>query len=80
MNLLRDEFLSEEDLDIRNLSEAEFLAYWNAWLVQAQTTNDADADVYAHGVFSTDPPRRDPGGAIDVSPLRPEHRRQERFT
>jgi hypothetical protein len=37
---LRDEFLSEEDLDLRNLSEAELLAVWDAWLVQAQTTND----------------------------------------
>jgi hypothetical protein len=29
---LSDEFLSEEDLDLRNLSEAELIAYWNQWL------------------------------------------------
>jgi len=54
---LRDEFLSEEDLDLRNLSEAELLAVWDAWLVQAQTTNDTDEHEYAHGVLaSTAPP------------------------
>ena len=57
MTPLRDEFLSEEDLDLRNLSEAELLAVWDAWLVQAQTTNDMDEHEYAHGVLaSTAPP------------------------
>lgn len=32
----RDEFLSDEDLDLRNLSEEELIAYWNLWLHQAQ--------------------------------------------
>ena len=58
MNPLRDEFLSEEDLDLRNLSEAELLAVWDAWLVQAQATNEADAHEYTHGVFASDPPPR----------------------
>ena len=48
---IRDEFLSEEDLDLRNLTEEELIAYWNAWLEQAQVTNDRDADTYSHGVF-----------------------------
>jgi hypothetical protein len=51
----RDEFLSEEDLDLRNLSEAELIAYWNLWLEQAQTTNDLDEHTYSHGVFETTP-------------------------
>lgn len=51
----RDEFLSEEDLDLRNLSEAEVVAYWNLWLVQAQATNDLDEALYSHGVFDRDP-------------------------
>ncbi|MFO0985099.1 MAG: hypothetical protein U1E76_25795 [Planctomycetota bacterium] len=51
MNELRDEFLSEEDLDLKNLSEAELLAYWDLWLRQAQATNDADRHTYSHGVF-----------------------------
>lgn len=48
---IRDEFLSEEDLDLKNLSEEELLDYWDLWLEQAQMTNDADKDVYSHGVF-----------------------------
>jgi|GEM_PF-6992129 len=66
MTPLRDEFLSEEDLDLRNLSMSELLAVWDAWLVQAQATNETDAREYAHGVFASDPPPRveapwDPG-------------------
>jgi hypothetical protein len=49
---LRDEFLSEEDLDLRNLSDEEFFAWWDWWLEQAQATNDLDADTYSHGVFT----------------------------
>jgi hypothetical protein len=48
---MRDEFLSEEDLDLRNLSEEELYTYWNFWLRQAQATNDFDHDTYSHGVF-----------------------------
>jgi hypothetical protein len=51
----RDEFLSEEDLDLRNLSDEELVAYWNQWLEQAQATNDSDAATYAHGVFTHEP-------------------------
>ena len=51
MNGLRDEFLSEEDLDLRSLTESELLAYWDLWLQQAQATNDDDRDAYSHGVF-----------------------------
>jgi hypothetical protein len=36
---LRDEFLSEEDLDLRTMSQEELLACWDQWLLQAQTTN-----------------------------------------
>ena len=39
---MEDEFLSEEDLDLRNLSWEELVAYWNLWLLQAQATNDSD--------------------------------------
>jgi hypothetical protein len=51
----RDEFLSAEDLDLRNLSHEELIAYWNLWLEQAQATNDLDADLYSHGVFEREP-------------------------
>lgn len=52
---IRDEFLSEEDLDLRDLSEEELFAYWNLWLEQAQATNDLDERSYSHGVFTTEP-------------------------
>lgn len=50
---LRDEFLGEEDLDLRELSDAELFAWWDLWLMQAQATNDVDEHVYSHGVFTT---------------------------
>ena len=50
---IRDEFLSEEDLDLRTLPEEELYAYWEHWLRQAQATNDLDRDTYSHGVFIT---------------------------
>jgi hypothetical protein len=52
---IRDEFLSEEDLDLRNLSQDELIAWWNLWLHQAQATNDLDEALYSHGVFERDP-------------------------
>ena len=51
----RDQFLSEEDLDLKNLSWEELLAVWDAWLRQASITDDADARLYSHGVFTTEP-------------------------
>ena len=51
----RDEFLSEEDLDLQHLSHDELIAYWNLWLRQAQATNDDDRAFYSHGVFEVDP-------------------------
>ena len=56
------EFLSEEDLDLRNLSWEELMAVWNLWLKQAQCTNDEDRDCYEHGVFT-----REPGSAASAS-------------
>jgi hypothetical protein len=55
MSERRDEFLSEEDLDLENLSVEELEVYWRLWLTQAQSTNDADRASYSHGVFERDP-------------------------
>jgi len=52
---LRDEFLSDEDLDLRNLSEAELGAWWSLWLRQAQASNALDEQQYSHGVFTAAP-------------------------
>lgn len=51
----RDYFLSEEDLDLSNLSESELFAYWASWLRQAQVTNAEDEHLISHGVFSVEP-------------------------
>jgi len=48
---MEDEFLSEEDLDLANMSDDELLAYWDLWLEQAQATNEEDEGSYSHGVF-----------------------------
>ena len=50
-----DRFLSEEDLDLRNISREELIAWWNLWLEQAQITNNQDKDEYSHGVFRQEP-------------------------
>ena len=51
----RDEFLSDEDLDLESLSAEELETYWRLWLIQAQITNDEDRASYSHGVFDHDP-------------------------
>jgi hypothetical protein len=48
---LPSEFLSEEDLDLKNLSWDELIQLWNDWLEQAQSTNDSDVDHYSHSAF-----------------------------
>jgi hypothetical protein len=55
MSALRDEFLSEEDLDLQSLTDEELDAVWTAWLYQAQSTNDEDRHTYSHGVFTHEP-------------------------
>ena len=67
---LRDEFLSEEDLDLAALSEQELVAYWNLWLAQAQITNEFDAALSSHGVFERDPAVADPFGSSGPGSLR----------
>jgi hypothetical protein len=52
---MKDAFLSEEDLDLRSLSFTELNRVWNAWLRQAQATNEQDRHSYSHGVFTRDP-------------------------
>jgi hypothetical protein len=68
MDGVKDEFLSEEDLDLANLTDAELDAYWDLWLHQAQASNDLDAHLYSHGVFIEEP-------RIEPFPPRPAERR-----
>ncbi len=55
MDEIRDEFLSEEDLELRNMNWDELMEYWNFWLCQAQSTNEKDKYTYSHGVFVEEP-------------------------
>jgi hypothetical protein len=52
---IRDEFLSEEDLDLGTITLSEVMAWWEVWFRQAQDTNDADEWTYSHGVFEEVP-------------------------
>ena len=75
---MKDAFLSEEDLDLRNLTDEELYAWWDAWLLQAQATNAFDEHLYSHGVFREVPPaarakrpqRGGPGRESSPTPLR----------
>lgn len=42
--------LSEDDVNLRDLSAEELDAAWDLWFDLAQTTNDSDPP-YSHGVF-----------------------------
>jgi len=73
MSERRDEFLSDEDLDLKNLTALELETYWRLWLTQAQGTNDADRASYSHGVFERDPSvslLTDRGAPTDSQPFR----------
>ena len=50
-----DHFLSEDDLNLQNLTWEELMIEWNAWLRTASMTDDEDAALYSHGVFLRDP-------------------------
>ena len=42
--------LSDDDLDLKGMSDEELAAAWDLWFDLAQSTNDADPP-YTHGVF-----------------------------
>lgn len=50
-----DVFLSEEDLDLQNLTDEELAAVYEAWLIAASATDEADKHIYSHGVFLVEP-------------------------
>ena len=49
------EMLSEDDLDIREMTADELDAAWDLWFDLAQSTNLADPP-YTHGVFAPGDP------------------------
>jgi hypothetical protein len=57
--------LSEDDVNLRDLSAEELDAAWDLWFDLAQTTNDTDP-LYSHGVFvNVAPPARHRQSAVD---------------
>jgi hypothetical protein len=44
------EMLSEDDRNLRDLTDEELALAWDLWFDLAQTTNDSDPP-YTHGVF-----------------------------
>jgi hypothetical protein len=51
--------LSEDDLNLRDMSDDELDAAWDLWFDLAQTTNDSDP-LYSHGVFAHGVGTREP--------------------
>jgi len=45
------QLLSEDDLDLREMTKEELERAWDLWFDLAQSTNDADPP-YTHGVFA----------------------------
>jgi hypothetical protein len=46
------QMLSEDDLDLRDMTPEELEKAWDLWFTLAQTTNDEDP-LYTHGVFTS---------------------------
>jgi len=82
------ELLSEDDRDLRGMTNEELAAAWDLWFDLAQTTNDDDPP-FTHGVFvllraedvrpsgrrgAAGVPRRDPCGPSGGAPNRPRAR------
>jgi len=44
------QMLSEDDLDLREMTDEELERAWDLWFDVAQSTNDADPP-YSHGVL-----------------------------
>ncbi len=45
------QMLSEDDLNLKEMTDEEFERAWDLWFDLAQSTNDADPP-YSHGVFA----------------------------
>jgi len=45
------QMLSEDDLDLREMTDEELERAWDLWFDLAQSTNDADPP-YSHGVLA----------------------------
>ena len=55
MNPVSTRFLSEEDLDLPSLTDAEFFQLSAQAFRVLQATNEQDLHVYRHGCFAVEP-------------------------
>lgn len=62
------QMLSEDDLDLRGMTDEELEAAWDFWFDIAQTTNDSDPE-YTHGVFVLCRPERPAEPEESAAPL-----------
>ena len=66
--------LSEDDVNLRELSVEELDAAWDLWFDTAQTTNEADPP-YSHGVFAGCGPRAAPADVARDAAASPPYTR-----
>jgi hypothetical protein len=57
------QMLSDDDVNLRDLSSGELDAAWDLWFDLAQSTNEADPP-YTHGVFTGRPSVAASGGRV----------------
>ena len=62
--------LSEDDLNLGELSDDELVRAWDLWFDLAQVTNDSDPS-YSHGVFVGVEPPSEPDAAGPASEVTP---------
>ena len=65
------QMLSEDDVNLRELSDEQLDLAWDLWFDLAQTTNDWDPP-YSHGVFANLAASHGdaPGSALQLEPRR----------
>ena len=54
-------FLSEDDLNLKELSYEELTKAWEEWFELAQSTNDQDQDYFSHSCFGETIPEKKVG-------------------
>ncbi|HMO18168.1 MAG TPA: hypothetical protein PKA63_08285 [Oligoflexia bacterium] len=49
-------FLSEDDLNLKDMSFEEVVTAWNEWFKTAQLTNAEDENIFSHSCFGSTVP------------------------
>lgn len=51
-------FLSEDDINLKELDSEELIKAWEMWFELAQSTNDNDRDFFSHSCFGETMPEK----------------------